>query len=72
MRVVAPLAARQGQYVIRFLDRRAPAEEGFEQQREPIHNRLVAQKSQLAYQDLLEKVRGRSLIEIEPDYRETQ
>ena len=69
----APLAdnilkGRKGYYVIRFVNRKYPDSEGFQNEKDSIVQMLKRQKQQKAHGEWLAKVRDRSRIEIEQEF----
>ena len=58
------LQARQGWYVFRLKERKAPDDEGFGNEKEGIVSRLTEQKRQAAYQGWLADLKSKSKIKI--------
>ena len=55
---------KQGFYVIRLKERKAPEENGFEKDKAALKDRLVGQKKQIAMQQWLEDLKQQSQIDI--------
>jgi len=62
------LKGRKGYYVVRFMDRKYPDPDAFQNEKDSIVETLKRQKQQKAYQEWLAQVRDRSRIEIEPEF----
>jgi peptidyl-prolyl cis-trans isomerase D len=63
-----PVAADDGVYVIRFKERRLPAEEEFAKDKDGVLAQLTARKQAGALEAWMAAARQRSQIEVEPEY----
>ncbi len=58
---------KQGWYVVRYKDRKLPADEGFEKEKSALMKRLLEQKRQSAFQQWLADLRTNGRIDIKQD-----
>lgn len=59
-----PLKGRKGYYVIRFEERKPPEEEGFEEEKKQIRERLLQQKQYKTFSNWIAQVKDQSEIKI--------
>ncbi|MBW2200449.1 MAG: SurA N-terminal domain-containing protein [Deltaproteobacteria bacterium] len=62
------LKGKKGYYVIQLRERKAPATEGFEAEKEKIKTSLLQQKKMRTFNAYLSKLKEKSEISIEPDF----